>query len=611
MNQFADRKYTIIGIVLLVGFIYLARLFYVQVIDDSYKLDAKSNAFRYTTEYPVRGYIFDRNGKLLVYNEAAYDLMVIPRQVKEVDTLALCEILGMKPEVFKTRLVKARAYSKWKASIFEKQISAQTYAALQEKLYRFPGFYVQPRTLRKYPKKIAAHVLGYIGEVDTSITNNNSYYKDGDYIGISGVERSYEKELRGVKGTRIMMVDVHNRVKGSYMNGLYDTVAIPGKHLTSTLDADLQEFGELLMKNKLGSVVAIEPATGEILALITSPSYDPNLMVGRARSKNYAKLALDTVGIPLFNRALKSMQPPGSTFKLLMALVAQNEGVLTPETRYPCAGGYPPLGGRPKCHPHGSPTDLVGSISTSCNSYYSYVFKSVIDNKKYKTDREAFEMWREYALSFGVGKKLGSDMPYENKGSLPTSAYYDKVFGKNAWKASTIISLGIGQAELGITQIQNANIVAAIANKGWYITPHIIKHVGDSKEVDVKWKEKNYTMVTDTNIYNSVIEGMSQVVKAGTGRVAQIPGIEVCGKTGTAQNPHGDDHSVFVCFAPRENPKIAIAVFVENGGFGSRYAAPIASLMVEKYLTGEVKREDLVKRMTEANLLMAKYNKKK
>lgn len=611
MNQFTGRKYTIIGIILLVGFVYLARLFYVQVIDDSYKLDAKSNAFRYTTDYPVRGYIFDRNGKLLVYNEAAYDLMVIPRQVKQVDTLALCEILGMKPEVFRTRLEKARAHSRWKASIFEKQISAKTYAALQEKLYKFPGFYVQPRTLRKYPKKIAAHVLGYIGEVDTSITNNNSYYRDGDYIGISGIERSYERELRGVKGTRIMMVDVHNREKGSYMNGLYDTMAIAGKHLTSTLDADLQEFGEMLMQNKLGSIVAIEPATGEILALVTSPSYDPNLMVGRARSRNYAKLALDTIGIPLFNRALKSMQPPGSTFKLLMALVAQNEGVLTPQTRYPCARGYPPLGGRPKCHPHGSPTDLVGSISTSCNSYYSYVFKSVIDNKKYKSDREAFEMWREYALSFGVGKKLGSDMPYENKGTLPTAAYYDRVFGKNAWKASTIISLGIGQAELGITQIQNANIVATIANKGYYITPHIIKYVGDSKEIDEKWQKKNYTMVTDTNIYNSVIEGMSQVVKAGTGRVAQIPGIEVCGKTGTAQNPHGDDHSVFVCFAPRNNPKIAIAVFVENGGFGSRYAAPIASLMVEKYLTGEVKREDLVKKMTEANLLMAKYNKKK
>jgi penicillin-binding protein 2 len=611
MNQFSDRKLVIGGIVLLVGFIYLLRLFYIQVINDSYKLDAKSNAFRYTTEYPIRGYIFDRNGKLLVYNEAAYDLMVVPRQVKNVDTLALCQILGMKPEVFRDRLKKARAHSKFKASVFEKQISAQTYASLQEKLYRFPGFYVQPRTLRKYPKKIAAHLLGYIGEVDTSVTNKNPYYKEGDYIGISGVEKSYETELRGVKGTKIMMVDVHNREKGSYMNGLYDTVAIPGKHLTSTLDADLQELGEMLMQNKRGSVVAIEPSTGEILALITSPTYDPNLMVGRARSRNYAKLALDTIGVPLFNRALKSMQPPGSTFKLLMALVAQNEGVLSPQTRYPCAGGYPPLGGRPKCHPHSSPTDLFGSISTSCNSYYSYVFKSVIDNKKYTSDREAFERWREYALSFGVGKKLGSDLPYENRGSLPTSAYYDKVFGKNAWKASTIISLGIGQAELGITQIQNANIVAAIANKGYYITPHIIKYVGDSKETDERWKKKNYTMVTDTNIYNNVIEGMSQVVKAGTGRVAQIPGIEVCGKTGTAQNPHGEDHSVFVCFAPRHNPKIAVAVFVENAGFGSRYAAPIASLMVEQYLTGEIKRQDLVKRMAEANLMMVKYVKKK
>lgn len=610
MNQFSDRKFIIGMIIILVGMIYLGRLFYIQVINDSYKLDAKNQAFRYETEYAVRGYIYDRNGKLLVYNEAAYDLMVIPRQAKDIDTASLCNLLGITRESFIRRMQKAAEHSTRKPSVFEKQISAETYAALQEKMYKYPGFFVQPRTLRKYPKRIAAHLLGYIGEVDKRITEKDSYYKDGDYIGISGIEKSYEKELRGIKGTRIIMVDVHNRPKGSYMNGAYDTAAVSGKHLTSTLDGELQEYGELLMQNKLGSVVAIEPGTGEILALITSPTYDPNLLVGRERSKNYRKLELDTVGLPLFNRALKSMQPPGSTFKLLMALVAQNEGVLTPQTRYPCHGGYPPLGGRPKCHPHASPTDLVGSIGTSCNSYYSYVFKSVIDNKKYKSDREAFEVWREYALSFGVGKKLGSDLPYENKGSLPTSAYYDKVFGKNAWKASTIISLGIGQAELGITQIQNANIVAAIANKGYYYTPHIIKYVGDSKEIDPRWKNKNYTMVTDTNIYNNVINGMSQVMKAGTGRGVNIPELDMCGKTGTAQNPHGKDHSVFVCFAPRDNPKIAIAVFVENAGFGSQYAAPIASLMIEKYLTGKITRPDMEKRMMEANLIKEKYAKK-
>lgn len=609
MNQFSDRKFILGAIFILVGLIYMVRLFHIQVIDDKYKLDAKNQAFRYETEFPIRGYIYDRNGKLLVFNEAAYDLMVIPRQVKNIDTIDFCNTLGITKEVFITRLDKAAKHSSRKPSIFEKQISAEAYASLQEKLYKYHGFFVQPRTLRKYPKPIAAHLLGYIGEVDKSVTDKDPYYRDGDYIGISGVEKSYEKELRGIKGTRIIMVDVHNRPKGSYMNGLYDTAAVPGKHLTSTLDADLQHYGEMLMQNKIGSVVAIEPQTGEILALITSPTYDPNLLVGRARSKNYAKLALDTVGVPLFNRALKSMQPPGSTFKLLMGVVAQNEGVLTPSTRYPCAGGYPPLGGRPKCHPHSSPTDLMGSISTSCNSYYSYVFKSVIDNKKYANDREGFEVWRNYALSFGVGKKLGSDLPYENKGSLPTSAYYDKVFGRNAWKASTIISLGIGQAELGITQIQNANIVATIANKGYYYTPHIIKYVGDSKETDPRWTKKNYTMVTDTALYNNVIDGMSMVMKAGTGRSVDVPKLNMCGKTGTAQNPHGKDHSVFVCFAPRENPKIAIAVFVENAGFGSTYAAPIASLMVEKYLTDTITRPDMEKRMLEANLIKTKYIK--
>jgi penicillin-binding protein 2 len=610
MNQFSDRKFIIGMIILLVGMLYLGRLFYIQVINDSYKLDAKNQAFRYETDFPVRGYIYDRNGKLLVFNEAAYDLMVIPRQAKDIDSVALCNLLGITTETYATRMQKAKEYSSRKPTVFEKQISAQTYAALQEKMYKYPGFFVQPRTLRKYPKSIAAHLLGYIGEVDKRVTEKNPYYRDGDYIGISGIEKSYEKELRGIKGTRIMMVDVHNRPKGSYMNGAYDTAAVPGQHLTSTLDAELQWYGEQLMKNKLGSVVAIEPGTGEILALITSPTYDPNLLVGRTRSHNYAQLAKDTVGLPLFNRALKATYPPGSTFKLVMALVGQQEGVLTPQTRYPCARGYPPLGGKPKCHPHASPLDLEGSIQNSCNSYYSYVFKSVMDNKKYPDDRIGFEKWREYALSFGIGKLLGSDLPYENKGSLPTSKYYDKVFGKNGWRASTIISLGIGQAELGITPIQNANIVATIANKGYYHTPHIIKYVGDSKKTDDKWLKKNYTMVTDTSFYNTVIEGMSMVVKAGTARVAQIPGIEVCGKTGTAQNPHGKDHSVFVCFAPRENPKIAIAILVENSGFGATYAAPIASLMMEKYLTGKITRPDMEKRMLEANLIKDKYSKK-
>ncbi|MCK6648909.1 MAG: penicillin-binding protein 2, partial [Bacteroidia bacterium] len=385
MNQLSDRKYFIIGIFILIGLIYIARLFYIQVIDDTYKLDARNQAFRYKTEYPIRGYIYDRKGKLLVYNEAAYDLMVLPKDVKDLDTADFCDLLGITKEQFLKKMKKAvqAPNSPRRESIFEKQLSPREYASLQERLYRFKGFWVQSRTLRKYPKKIAAHMLGYIGEADKNITEKDPYYKDGDYLGISGIEKTYEKVLRGKKGMRIMMVDVHNREKGSYMNGIYDTMAISGKPLTTTIDADLQEYGEKLMQNKIGSLVAIDPQTGEILAIITSPTYDPNLLVGRARNKNFSMLLKDTIGNPLFNRSTMASYPPGSTFKLVMALIGLHEGVLTADTRYPCARGYPPLGGRPKCHPHASPMDLHGAIGTSCNSYFSYVFKSVIDDKKY------------------------------------------------------------------------------------------------------------------------------------------------------------------------------------------------------------------------------------
>jgi penicillin-binding protein 2 len=606
-NQLADRKYIIIGIVAFLGIVYTLRLFYLQIIDESLKLDARNQAFRNTTQYPPRGYIFDRKGKLLVFNDAAYDLMVLPKQAKGIDTVALCRILGIDRESFMRRMKKAveKPNSPRKPSIFEKQISAETYAALQEKLYRFNGFFVQSRTLRKYPYPTAAHLLGYVGEVDKTITDVNPYYKDGDYIGISGIEKSYEEELRGKKGVKIMMVDVHNRPKGSFMNGIYDTLSTPGKGLTCTLDRELQRYGELLMQNKIGSAVAIEPSTGEILALITSPTYDPNLLVGRARSKNYAKLALDSVAVPLFNRALMATYPPGSTFKLIDALIAQNEGVLTPETRYPCARGYPPLGGKPKCHAHSSPLALYESISHSCNSYYSYVFKSIIDNDKYHTTVEGFEAWRNYALSFGVGRKLSSDLPNELRGSLPTVKYYDKVFGKGSWKSSTIISLGIGQAELGITPLQNANVVATIANRGFYYIPHIVKAINNNPN-DPKlqrFKEKHYTLVTDTAYFNNVVRGMAFTVENGTAAAVKIKDITMCAKTGTAQNPHGKDHSVFVVFAPKDNPKIAVAVLVENAGFGAAWAAPIASLMIEKYLRGYITRPDMEKHMLEGNLM--------
>jgi penicillin-binding protein 2 len=402
-----------------------------------------------------------------------------------------------------------------------------------------------------------------------------------------------------------MMVDVNNREKGSYMNGMYDTMAIPGKPLRSTLDADLQLYGEMLMQNKIGSVVAIEPQTGEILALITSPSYDPKLLVGRERAKNFGKLFVDTVRVPLFNRATMASYPPGSTFKLMMALIGQQDGVLSPETRYPCARGYPPLGGHPKCHPHSSPLALSDAIGHSCNSYFSFVFKSVIDNNKYSGTEEAFTAWRNYALSFSIGKRLNTDLANELRGNLPSIKYYDKVFGKGSWKASTIISLGIGQAELGITPLQNANIVSIIANKGWYYTPHIIKAIGNNENDTMlsRFKEKHYTLVTDTAIYNNVIQGMSDAVLSGTAAALKISGVDFCAKTGTVENPHGKDHSVFVAFAPKINPKIAIAVLVENAGFGAAWAGPIASLMMEKYLNGKVIRPDMEKRMIEGNLI--------
>lgn len=614
-NQLAERKYIIIGVFLLVGLAFITRLFYIQVIDDSYKLDARNQAFRYQTEFPLRGYIYDRNNKLLVYNEAAYDLMVLPKNVKKIDTADFCDLLGITKESFKKKMLKAvqAPNSPRRESIFEKQLSPREYASLQERLYRFPGFWVQPRTLRKYPRIIAAHMLGYIGEADKAMTLKDPYYKEGDYLGISGIEKTYEKVLRGKKGLRIMMVDVNNRDKGSYMNGMYDTAAIPGKPLTTTLDADLQAYGEQLMQNKIGSVVALDPQTGEILSIITSPTYDPNLFVGRARNKNFAKLSLDSIGKPLFNRSTMASYPPGSTFKLVMALIGLHEGVLTPHTFYPCARGYPPLGGHPKCHPHPSPMDLTGAIGTSCNSYFSFVFKTVIEDRKFPSIYKAYQNWRDIATSFCLGTKTGSDLANELRGNVPSIKYYDKVFGKGSWKASTVISLGIGQAEMGITPLQNANLVAIIANKGWYYTPHIVKAIGGNPNDTLldRFKVKHYTMIRDTNVFMSVIRGMARAVEGGTAGALKIEGIPYCAKTGTAQNPHGKDHSVFVCFAPIENPKIAVGILIENAGFGATWAGPIARLMVEKYLKGKITRPDLEKRMLEGDLIHKKTTTEK
>ena len=604
MNTSSERKYVIIGIVVLVGIIFFLRLFYLQVYEDSFKLSANNNVLRPSIQYPARGLIYDRKGKLMVYNEAVYDLMVTPKQLKKIDTTEFCSLIGITHEDFIQKLTKARQYSIYKASLFEKQLSSETYAALQEKLYNFPGFFVEERTVRKYPDNAAAHVLGYIGEVDTNITRKNPYYKKGDYIGISGIEQSYESVLRGKRGIKILMVDVHNRIKGSFQDGKHDTLAISGENLVSSLDKELQNYGEMLMQNKIGSLVAIEPSTGEILALVSSPSYDPNLLVGRIRSHNYRALLLDPVK-PLFNRALMAQYPPGSTFKLIMALIGQQENVLHPQTRYPCAHGYPPGGGKPACHVHFSPLDLQQSIQYSCNSYYSYVFKSVIDNPKYPSTEVAFEAWRKNISSFGVGVKLAVDLPNVLRGSVPTVGYYNKYFGQSHWKSSTIISLGIGQGELGMNPLQMANVAAIIANRGFYYLPHVIKSIGDKKVTLNEYTKKHYTSVA-SSYFGIVVDGMADVVDAGTAAGSKLANIQICGKTGTAQNPHGKDHSLFICFAPKENPKIAMAVVIENSGFGATWAAPIASLMIEKYLTDSVSRHEMEKRIMDGHLIPGK-----
>ncbi len=607
-NLYADRRFVIIGIIITIAIIFILRLFYIQVINDKYTLSANNNVLRYVTEYPARGLIYDRKGKLLVYNEAAYDLMVIPKEIKNLDTVDLCSAISITKEEFIKRIKKLRKYSIYKPSVFEKQISTETYGMLQEKLYKMDGFYVQTRTLRKYPIPTAAHVLGYIGEVTENVAAKNNYYSPGDYIGITGIEQSYEKELRGTKGVKVMMVDVHNRPKGRFKDGYYDTTAIAGADLVTTIDADLQLYGEQLMQNKVGGIVAIEPQTGEILSVISTPSYDPNLLVGRNRSNNYSAL-LNAKHKPLFNRALMAYYPPGSTFKLVNALIAEQENVATPNTMYGCAKGWPVGGGRPKCHEHPTPLNLAGSVMHSCNSYYAYVFRSIIQNPKYKNSEEAYAKWRTYVESFGIGRKINTDLGrQELKGRIPSVNYYDKYFGKNRWNAYTIISLSIGQGELGITPLQMANITSTISNKGYYYIPHIVKGTGKLRDLKQEFKTKNYTKVAPIH-FNPIIEGMSKVA-FGTASNARIKDITICGKTGTAQNPHGEDHSLFVCYAPADNPKIAIGIMVENAGFGNSYAVPIASLMIERYLRGDsCSRPDLEKRMMNANLLSKVYEK--
>jgi penicillin-binding protein 2 len=599
-DAFINRKYVIMALIVLASLGLIIRLFIIQVVKDSYRLSADNNVLRYVTQYPARGLIYDRNGILIVFNQAAYDLMVVPAQTSKIDTTGFCNILGITGELFRERMNAAVNYSRRAPSVFLKQISDETYARLQEKMFMFPGFYVQPRTLRKYSKPVAAHVLGYVSEVDDGIIRKDPYYKSGDYIGKLGIEEAYEKELRGRRGVKIYLVDVYSRIKGSYADGSLDTLAVQGADIISGIDLDLQEYGELLMNNKRGSIVAIEPKTGEVLTLVSAPDYDPELLVGRIRSDNFANLSADTLK-PLFNRALMASYPPGSTFKPINGLIALQEQVISPSTMFSCDNGYLFVG----CHSHESPLNLEGAIMNSCNSYFCQAYRRVLENPKYLSVSAAYEKWKGYLDEFGFGSKVGTDFVNELPGFIPAVSYYNKYYGKSKWKALRVISMAIGQGEIGTTPLQMANMTAAIANRGYYYNPHIVKSVGAGGTIDTRFTTKHLISIDSSN-FEEIILGMEAAVNGGAGKtagVAALNDIIVCGKTGTAQNPHGKEHSVFVAFAPKDDPKIAIMVFVENAGYGATFAAPIASLMIEKYLKGEISDKEREQSMLNLNLM--------
>ncbi len=600
---FEPRKTIIRNIFILVSVIFIIRLLYLQVIDSTYAQLAENNVLRELTIYPARGLIYDRNGELIVQNNAIYDLMVVPEHVVEMDTVFFCELLEIDHQTFIKNFSAAKRFSRNKPSVFLKQIPAGDYAKFQEYLFQFPGFYPQVRTVRKYPSKSASHILGYIGEVNKKqIEESNNYYRSGDYIGIKGIEYSYEKELRGKNGKKFMLVDVHNREQGSYLNGTRDLKAVSGKNLLSSLDIELQKYGELLMQNKIGSIVAIDPSTGEILAIISSPDYDPNLLTGRKRGENFMLLSNDPLK-PLYNRAIMAKYPPGSPFKPLMALIGLQEKAINPNATYSCNGGYHMKGLTVKCLAPGR-FNMQRAIEKSCNAYFCNLYRKIIDQKKYASVAQSFDNWRNYLLSFGLGTKLGIDIPNEVAGLLPSVQYYDNIYGENRWKSSTTISLAIGQGELGVTPLQMANYMCSIANKGYYYIPRLITGIINEKDTIRMQSSKKYTLI-DPIHYSIIIDAMEGVVLRGTARIAKIEGLAMCGKTGSAENPHGDDHSFFAGFAPKENPKIAIMVIVENSGFGATYAAPIGSLVVEKYLSDTISRSRvwLEQRMLKADII--------
>lgn len=592
--ELEKRKYVIGGTAVVIIIVYLIRLFTLQLLSEDFKISADSNAFLKRIQYPARGAIADRNGKLLVYNQPAYDVMVIMKEQQGVDTLDLCESLDITREWYERRMEEIKdyrrnpGYSPYTQQLFMSQLSTEEFGRFQEKLFRFPGFYIQKRSIRQYNYPNAAHLLGDVGEVGPKDIEEDSYYRSGDYIGKLGVERSYETMLRGEKGMEILLRDVRGRIKGRYQNGKFDVAPIPGRNLTMSIDIELQALGERLMKGKLGSIVAIEPSTGEVLCMVSSPTYDPRIMTGRQRGKSQKMLANDPHK-PLLNRGIMGQYPPGSTFKTSQALTFLQEGIITPASAYPCSHGFHFKGLKVGCHAHGSPLPLVPAIATSCNGYFCWGLYYMFGNRqKYKTVGDAMTRWKDHMVSMGFGYKLGIDLPGEKRGMIPNAPFYDKVY-RNRWSGLTVISISIGQGEVNLTPLQIANLGATIANRGYYIVPHVVKEV-QGMPLDTLYTRKHHTMVHPKH-YDAVIEGMRQAVLGGTCRAANSSAYEVCGKTGTAQNPHGQDHSVFMGFAPRENPKIAICVYVENGSWGATYGVPIGALMMEQYINGGLSEE--------------------
>jgi penicillin-binding protein 2 len=592
---FERRKFIIGGAAVVIVIIYMMRLFVLQIMTDSYKKSADSNAFLNKIQYPSRGAIYDRNSKLLVFNQPAYDIMFVPREVNDLDTLDFCETLNITKEQFLKRMQDVRnrrmnpGYSRYTEQVFMTQLSAEECGIFQEKLFKFPGFSIQRRTIRQYTYDAAAHALGDIGEVSMKDIERDDYYIRGDYIGKQGIERSYENYLRGEKGVEVLLRDAHGRIQGHYMQGALDKPSVPGKNLTLGLDIELQKLGERLMQHKIGAIVAIEPSTGEILCMVSSPTFDPHLMIGRQRGKNHLLLQQNSQK-PLLNRAIMGVYPPGSTFKTAQALTFLQEEVIQPSTSFPCSHGFIYGGLRVGCHGHASPLPLVPAIATSCNAYFCWGLYRMFGEKKYGSPQNAITVWKDHMVSQGFGYKLNTDLPGEMRGLIPNAKFYDKAY-RGSWNGLTVISIAIGQGEVLATPLQMANLAATIANRGYYIAPHIVKEIEDN-QLDTLYHTRHYTDISREH-YETVVEGMRAAVTGVTGsatcRVAGaiLPDVEVCGKTGTAQN-RGHDHSAFIGFAPKNNPKIAIVVYVENGGWGATYGVPYGALMMEQYLKGKL-----------------------